>query len=354
MNGSSGAKRLNSPALSSDSVANSRNTLSTFKKYGRDLSILNEPVVSRADVLVEPHDMGDMRVQNSERVDVGRRVWSFPFSELRSISSRNALHQSSCIPSVPSVVKLIAVVDVIIARGLISPASSKSRASLVHFPCLPDILDTMSVPPGVEYPQKADLHKNVYRPLPRIAPGTVNPAAMSSEAARLRGIAGTVEFSGNAHFAVMGPTMAFANVEMFIDWRNSFQTNSPALGCSGKLFLLPVKSEGNGPVLRKIWVLSTWIETLSEQTEDETVLSSPNKSLVANTVNNDAFMAGAGSFGLDVAAHLKALGVDSIVVDRNEHIGDNWTRRPGYRNARILAEQEVECVIPDFHYGTSA
>ncbi|KAK6063763.1 flavin-containing monooxygenase [Seiridium cupressi] len=237
MNGSSGAKRLNSPTLSSDSVANSRNTLSTFKKYGRDLSILNETVVSRADVLVEPHDMGDMRVQNSER---------------------------------------------------------------------------------------------------------------------LRGIAGTVEFSGNAHFAVMGPTMAFANVEMFIDWRNSFQTNSPALGCSGKLFLLPVKSEGNGPVLRKIWVLSTWIETLSEQTEDETVLSSPNKSLVANTVNNDAFMAGAGSFGLEVAARLKALGVDSIVVDRNEHIGDNWTRRPGYRNARNLAEQEVECVIPDFHYGTSA
>ncbi|KAK9416765.1 putative FAD/NAD(P)-binding domain-containing protein [Seiridium unicorne] len=285
MNGSSGTKRLNSPTLSSDPVANSWNTLSTFKKYGRDLSILNETVVSCADVLVEPHDMGDIRVQHSERVDVGRRVWSFPFLE----------------------------------------------------------------------------------PLPRIAPGTVNPAAMSSEAASsqaqivfdgfnaalahkdvdklascfyaeqafwrdiialtgLRGIAGTVEFSGNAHFAVMGPTM----------------TNSPALGCSDKLLLLPVKSEGNGPVLRKIWVLSTWIETLSEQTEDETVLSSPDKSLVANTVNTDAFMAGAGSSGLEVAARLKALGVDSIVVDRNEHIGDNWTRRPGYRNARILAEQGVK------------
>ncbi|KAK9782254.1 putative FAD/NAD(P)-binding domain-containing protein [Seiridium cardinale] len=246
----------------------------------------------------------------------------------------------------------------------------------------------MSVPPGVEYPPKADLRKDVYRALPRIVPGTVNPAAMSSEAASsqaqvvldafnaalghndvdmlascfyaeqafwrdivaltghlrsfakpkvvaaallhtigLRGIAGTVEFSGNAHFAVMGPTMGFANVEMFIDCGISFQTNSPALGCSGKLLLLPVKPEGNGSVLWKIWVLSTWIETLSEQPEDEAVLSSPGKNLDANTINTDVFIVGAGSSGLAVAARLKALGVESIVVDRNKQIGDNWTRR---------------------------
>ena len=31
--------------------------------------------------------------------------------------------------------------------------------------------------------------------------------------------------------------------------------------------------------------------------------------------------------GLMTAAQLKALGVESIVVDRNPHIGDNWAQR---------------------------
>jgi cation diffusion facilitator CzcD-associated flavoprotein CzcO len=31
--------------------------------------------------------------------------------------------------------------------------------------------------------------------------------------------------------------------------------------------------------------------------------------------------------GLITAARLKALGVDSVVIDRNAHVGDNWTQR---------------------------
>lgn len=37
-------------------------------------------------------------------------------------------------------------------------------------------------PPGVEYPPKADLRKDVYRALPKTPPGTVNPAEMAGDA----------------------------------------------------------------------------------------------------------------------------------------------------------------------------
>lgn len=35
--------------------------------------------------------------------------------------------------------------------------------------------------PGMEYPPKADLRKDVYRPLPKVAPGTIDPAAMTGD-----------------------------------------------------------------------------------------------------------------------------------------------------------------------------
>lgn len=36
-------------------------------------------------------------------------------------------------------------------------------------------------PPGVEYPPKADLRRDLYRPLPKIPPGTVDPAEMAGD-----------------------------------------------------------------------------------------------------------------------------------------------------------------------------
>lgn len=43
-------------------------------------------------------------------------------------------------------------------------------------------VDTKAFPPGAEYPPRADLRKDVYRPLPKIAPGIVDPAAMAGDA----------------------------------------------------------------------------------------------------------------------------------------------------------------------------
>lgn len=40
------------------------------------------------------------------------------------------------------------------------------------------------VPPGVEYPEKVDLRKDVYKPLPKVTPGTVDPAAMADGVSR--------------------------------------------------------------------------------------------------------------------------------------------------------------------------
>lgn len=129
-----------------------------------------------------------------------------------------------------------------------------------------------AIQPGVEYPEKVDLRKDVYKPLPKVAPGTVDPAAMDGGAPgtaaqavldalnaalasndtkqvadcfypeqaywrdivaltshlrtfsqpqvvaaallgtkSLRGIEGGLEMSGDPHFAVMSPFMVSGN-----------------------------------------------------------------------------------------------------------------------------------------------
>jgi hypothetical protein len=84
------------------------------------------------------------------------------------------------------------------------------------------------------------------------------------------------------------------NVKMFIDCGISFRTTSPALDCSGKLVLLPVKSEGT--VSWKIWVLSTWIEQLVQHPEDEAKLLAPGRKLDGvDTMESDVLVIGAGT-----------------------------------------------------------
>lgn len=65
----------------------------------------------------------------------------------------------------------------------------------------------------------------------------------------------------------------------------------------GKMVLLPVRSKGAaGPVSWKIWVLSTWVENIVQQPEDEKLLSSPGRSLEGvDTVETDVFIVGAGT-----------------------------------------------------------
>lgn len=66
---------------------------------------------------------------------------------------------------------------------------------------------------------------------------------------------------------------------MFIDCSLAFRTSSPALSCAGKMVLLPVKSKTTDDISWKIWVLSTWIDHITHQPEDETLLLTPGRDL---------------------------------------------------------------------------
>lgn len=92
------------------------------------------------------------------------------------------------------------------------------------------------------------------------------------------------------------------------------------------MMLLPVKE--NGIVSWKIWNLCTGLESLELQPEDESLLHAPGRSLDGQkTLETDVFIIGGGNAASALAARLKALGVDSIIAERNAYVGENWVRR---------------------------
>ncbi|KAF2823555.1 FAD/NAD(P)-binding domain-containing protein [Ophiobolus disseminans] len=256
-----------------------------------------------------------------------------------------------------------------------------------------------------EYPPKADLRKDVSKPLPKVAPGTIDPASMAGDAPiaeaktvlrsfnealasndaaalanclydeqaywrdfgaltshlrtfkaprvvaaalldtiALRGLEGDIELAGDAHFAVLSPVM------MFIDAGIKLRTTSPALDCSGKFVLLPTKSEESGEAVGwKIWVLSTWVEELIDHPADEALLLAPSRKLDGSEVmETDVLIIGGGTSGLISAARLKALGVESIVLDSNAHVGDAWGKRFDSLTFHVPTSN---CELPYASYG---
>ncbi|KAH9885738.1 hypothetical protein F4778DRAFT_774272 [Xylariomycetidae sp. FL2044] len=181
-----------------------------------------------------------------------------------------------------------------------------------------------------EYPVRADLRKDVYRPVPKVAPGTVDPTTLTGDApvhvaqSVLEALNLALESKDVEKLAgLFYEEQAYWNDMMFIDCAISFQTKSPALQCAGKLVLLP--SRASGALSWKIWVLSTWVEQMVGHPENEKLLSLPGRDLSAiDTIETEVFIVGAGSSGLTTAARLKALGVESIIAERNAHVGENW------------------------------
>lgn len=82
---------------------------------------------------------------------------------------------------------------------------------------------------------------------------------------------------------------------MFIECGIEFRTVSPALNCTGKMILLPFKPAANGDLSWKIWVVSTWVESLVDQPEDESLLSSPERNLDVDAIETDVIIVGAGT-----------------------------------------------------------
>ncbi|KAE8332816.1 hypothetical protein BDV39DRAFT_199816 [Aspergillus sergii] len=137
----------------------------------------------------------------------------------------------------------------------------------------------------------------------------------------LREIAGEVAVDGGAVFLPATPTL------QFIDCGIVFRTGSPGATCKGKVVLLPVKNRDE-TIEWKIWVLSTFLESLDLQQEDEALLHSPGRQLDGlETFDTDVFIIGGGNAAVTVAARLKALGVDSVMAERNSRPGDNWALR---------------------------
>lgn len=92
------------------------------------------------------------------------------------------------------------------------------------------------------------------------------------------------------------------------------------------MMLLPVKE--SGVISWKIWNLCTGLESLDLQPEDESLLQAPARSLSdQKMLETDVFIIGGGNAAAALAARLKAVGVDSIIAERNSHVGDNWARR---------------------------
>lgn len=84
---------------------------------------------------------------------------------------------------------------------------------------------------------------------------------------------------------------------MFIDCFLTFRTSSPALNCKARAVLLPTKTDASeGSVSWKIWVLTTWVDSLVLQPEDTTLLTAPGRKLEGvDTIETDVFIVGAGT-----------------------------------------------------------
>ncbi|KAJ9295985.1 hypothetical protein DTO271G3_5560 [Paecilomyces variotii] len=137
----------------------------------------------------------------------------------------------------------------------------------------------------------------------------------------------------------------------FIDCRVNFRTKSPAASCSGRLLLLPIKREGTEEIEWKIWILSTILENLDLHPENESLLHLPSRNLHGlEYIETDVFVIGGGNSAAALTARLKALGVESIMADRNGKPGDNWARR--YDSMRFHVPTSF-CEMPYMSYQKS-
>ncbi|KAF2732381.1 FAD/NAD(P)-binding domain-containing protein [Polyplosphaeria fusca] len=108
-------------------------------------------------------------------------------------------------------------------------------------------------------------------------------------------------------------------------------TATPKTTCSGILSLVP--SAGGW----KIWVMRTTLEQLVGENDVDKLETAPKKepsiSLDQDGCQFGAVVVGAGQAGLSVAGRLKALGVEYVVLEKNDNVGDNWKLR--YQSARL-------------------
>lgn len=123
----------------------------------------------------------------------------------------------------------------------------------------------------------------------------------------------------------------------WVQARFTFQTyGQPGTVCSGHIALTQ-----DSRSKWKIWALTTLLEEIKGFPNPDSVKLASSNNEAANSNHSDAHNAdpvfdcvivGAGFSGLCLAGRLKALGVRSVILERNARVGDNWRNR--YNSAR--------------------
>ncbi|KAJ9649829.1 hypothetical protein H2198_010847 [Neophaeococcomyces mojaviensis] len=118
-----------------------------------------------------------------------------------------------------------------------------------------------------------------------------------------------------------------------------FSFDTDLVGASGVLNLVKTKSGF------KIWTLHTAIESLNGHPEipNRDGHMTGDKSWHNQRIEDDnlegaepeVLVVGGGHCGLHIAARLKALGVNTLIVERNPRIGDNWRNRYEYLSLHL-------------------
>ncbi|KAK1750497.1 putative indole-3-pyruvate monooxygenase YUCCA4 [Echria macrotheca] len=164
-------------------------------------------------------------------------------------------------------------------------------------------------------------------------------AANLLETKKLRGIPEGLKLVGDPHVIPVSPVL------QWIDANFAFKTISPAAAATGRLLLVPVAADGTTEW--KVWILSTWLDGLDDCPHDESLLYSPGRALDDVEFSTEVLMIGGGNSAAVLAARLKALGVDSVMLERNANPGDNWALR--YDSLRFHVSTAL-CDTPYIHY----
>lgn len=130
-------------------------------------------------------------------------------------------------------------------------------------------------------------HLRTLRDAPGIAPALL-------ELSRRRGWDGTAALDrASAREVVLGPGPGALR---WVEGLFSFETESPAARCGGRVVLVPEEKEEGGGAVWKIWILSTWVDDLKAFPEDVAGLKAPGRNLEAEeTIETDVFILGAGN-----------------------------------------------------------
>ncbi|KAK5206340.1 hypothetical protein LTR41_007778 [Exophiala xenobiotica] len=116
---------------------------------------------------------------------------------------------------------------------------------------------------------------------------------------------------------------------------------APARKCTAALSIVPA-DDGTW----KIWVLRTFLDKLRNYSSVDTMaparqMNGDSKHLELRHDRKDTFecvVVGGGQAGLSVAGRLQSQGIDYVLLEKNEAVGDSWKKR--YRSTKLHTNRE--------------